>query len=64
MLERFKYIPRNSGQALRAALLALVSLVTGCDDKVDWRGVSADGKDGGQPADSHPAQGDSTHDQT
>ena len=47
MLDQFKNISRKRGQALLAALVALIAAITGCDKKVDWRGVGTDSRDGG-----------------
>ena len=57
MLEQFKTISSKRGRALLAALVALIAAITGCDEKVAWRGVSTDSKDGGQAASTDAAPG-------
>ena len=42
MLDQFKNVTRKRVQALRAALVALVSAIAGCDQKPRWRGVRTD----------------------
>ena len=58
MLEQFKNISRKRGQALLAALVALLAASTGCDKKPAWRGVSTDSRDGGQAASTDAAPGE------
>ncbi len=58
MIEQFKNISRKRGRALLAALVALIAASTGCDKKVDWRGVSTDARDGGQAASNDVAPGE------
>ena len=58
MFEQFKNISRRRGQALLAALVALVAAITGCDKKVEWRGVSTDSRDGGQAASTDAPPGE------
>ena len=42
MFARFKFKALRFGLMLRAALIALVAMLTGCDKKVAWRGVGTD----------------------
>ena len=58
MLEQFKYISRKRGRALLASLVALIAAITGCDKKVDWRGVSTDSRDRGQAASTDAPPGE------
>ena len=45
MFVRFKFKARKFGLFLRAMLLTLLAMLTGCDEKVAWRGVGTDSKD-------------------
>ena len=45
MFVRFKFKARKFGLFLRAVLLTLLAMLTGCDEKVAWRGVGTDSKD-------------------
>jgi hypothetical protein len=58
MLEPFKNISRKRGQALLASLVALIAAITGCDKKVDWRGVSTDSRDAGRSTSPVAAPGE------
>jgi hypothetical protein len=58
MLEQFKNISRKRGQALLASLVALIAAITGCDKKVDWRGVSTDSRDAGRSTSPVAAPGE------
>jgi hypothetical protein len=58
MLEQFKNISRKRGQALLASLVALIAAITGCDKKVDWRGVSTDSRDAGRSTSPVAARGE------
>ena len=58
MFDQFRNISRKRGQALLAALVALIAAITGCDKKVAWRGVSTDSRDGGQAASTDAAPGE------
>ena len=42
MLDQFKHVTRKRVHALLAALVALVTAITGCDRKPQWRGVGTD----------------------
>ena len=64
MFDHFRSISRRRGRTLDAALIAFIAAITGCDKKVDWRGVGTDSRDGGhavrtdatpgEPADGQP----------
>jgi len=60
MLEQFKNISRRRGRTLLAALVALIAAITGCDKKVEWRGVSTDSKDAERPTNPDAAPGEPT----
>jgi hypothetical protein len=48
MFDQFRTISRKRGRTLLAALVALIAAITGCDKKVEWRGVSTDSSDAGR----------------
>ena len=52
MFARFRFKARQFGQLLRVALIALVSVITGCDEKPAWRGIATDNKDTDHSPDS------------
>ena len=45
MFARFTLNARQLGLLLRAVLIALLAMLSGCDRKVAWRGVGTDSKD-------------------
>jgi hypothetical protein len=45
MFARFTFKARQLGLLLRAVLIALLAMLTGCDKKVAWRGIGTDSKD-------------------
>jgi len=45
MFARFLFQVRQFNQFLRVVLIALVAMLTGCDEKVEWKGVGTDSKD-------------------
>ena len=63
MLQQLKSIGRRRGQALLATLITVVTAISGCDKKVEWRGVSTDSRDDGQTMNIDVAPGDSAHGQ-
>ncbi len=48
MFDQFRSINRKRGRTLLATLVALFAAITGCDKKVEWRGVSTDSRDAGR----------------
>jgi hypothetical protein len=64
MFEQLKKINRRPGQVLLAALLTLISTITGCDKKVDWRGVSTDSRDRGQETSTDAPPGEPADEQS
>jgi len=58
MFDHFRSISRRRGRTLLAALVALVAAITGCDKKVEWRGVSTDGRDAGRSTSPDAARGE------
>ena len=56
MFVRFKFRARKFGLFLRAVLFALMTMLTGCDEKVAWRGVGTDSKDADHSADQQAPQ--------
>ena len=63
MFRQLKIIGRRRGRALLAAVMAFITTLTGCDKKVDWRGVSTDSTDGRRASSSDAPPGDSAHGQ-
>jgi hypothetical protein len=51
MFDHTKLIARSGSRSIRAAILALVTMLTGCDKKAEWRGVETDAKDADRPSD-------------
>ena len=64
MLGQFKNVTRKRVQGLLAALVALVAAITGCDQKVAWRGVTTDSSDHGQAATTAAPPGESPNGQS
>ena len=64
MLDQFKNVSRKRMQALLAALVALVAAITGCDQKVAWRGVTTDSSDHGQATTTAAPPGESPNGQS
>ena len=56
MFDQLKIICRKHGRILLAALVALIAAITGCDEKVAWRGVGTDSKDADHSADQQAPQ--------
>ena len=56
MFVRFKFKALRFGLFLRAVLLTLLAMLTGCDEKVAWRGVGTDSKDADHSADQQAPQ--------
>ncbi|HKM56144.1 MAG TPA: hypothetical protein VJY33_22240 [Isosphaeraceae bacterium] len=56
MFVRFKFQARKFGLFLRAVLIVLLAMLTGCDKKVEWRGVGTDSKDADHFADQQAPQ--------
>ena len=46
MINQFRLIARRGGRWFRVALISLLTLISGCDDRVAWKGVGTDSKDG------------------
>ncbi len=45
MFARFLLKARQCGRFLRVVLIALMAMLTGCDEKVAWKGVATVSKD-------------------
>lgn len=58
MFDRFSNIHRGARRILRAVLVAALAVITGCDKKVAWRGVSNDSRNAGQSTSPDAAKGD------
>ena len=56
MFAQFTFKARQLGLFLRAVLIALLAMLTGCDKKVAWRGVGTDSKDIDHSADQQVPQ--------
>jgi hypothetical protein len=56
MFARFTFKARQFGLLLRAVLIALLTMFTGCDKKAAWRGVGTDSQDADHSADQHAPQ--------
>ena len=61
MLDQFKNVTRKRVQALRAALVALVSAIAGCDQKPQWRGVGTDAGDSRPTPNPNASSGSNNH---
>lgn len=59
MFHRLKFQVSRSCISLRTLLIALLAVLTGCDRKPQWRGISTDRSDADRPA-VRPASGGTT----
>ena len=61
MLDQFKNVTRKRVQALRAALVALVSAIAGCDQKPQWHGVGTDAGESRPAPNPNASSGSNNH---
>jgi hypothetical protein len=61
MIARFTFKARQLGLLLRAVLIALLAMLTGCDKKVAWRSVGTDSQDAERSPDQQLPQRNATN---